>query len=63
MRESNTAAKNLYAKYGFVWVAQRKAYYTDNNENADILWINDMTTSEWRRLFNANREALGLPPV
>jgi ribosomal-protein-alanine N-acetyltransferase len=63
VRESNTAAKNLYAKYGFAWVAQRKGYYTDNNENADILWINDMTTSDWRRVFNQNRKALGLPPV
>src|SRR4028119_195836 len=63
VRESNTAAKNLYAKYGFAWVAQRKGYYTDNNENADILWINDMTTNDWRRLFNANCQALGLPPA
>lgn len=61
VRESNTAAKNLYAKYGFVSVGQRKGYYSDNNENADILWINDMTTNDWRRRFDANRAALVLP--
>ncbi|MBC8101668.1 MAG: ribosomal protein S18-alanine N-acetyltransferase [Cytophagales bacterium] len=62
VRETNDPAKRLYEKYGFEWVAIRKAYYSDNNENADILWINDMTTSEWRRRFAANRAALGLPP-
>jgi ribosomal-protein-alanine N-acetyltransferase len=60
VRETNTVAQNLYKKYGFVWAAIRKAYYSDNNENADILWINDMTTNEWRRLFAENRAALGL---
>lgn len=60
VRESNDVAKRLYEKYGFEWVAIRKAYYSDNNENADILWINDMTTPEWRGRFAAHRAALGL---
>ena len=62
VRATNEPAKHLYKKYGYEWVAIRKAYYADNNENADILWINDMTTGEWRRLYAANRAALGLPP-
>lgn len=60
VRESNHVAKRLYEKYGFEWVAIRKAYYSDNNENADILWINDMTSAEWRRRFAAHKAALGL---
>jgi len=59
VRETNDHAKRLYAKYGFTWVAIRKGYYSDNNENADIYWINDMTTPEWRRLFAENRAKLG----
>ena len=63
VRETNVAAKRLYLKYGFKWVAQRKAYYTDNQENADIMWIDDMTTPAWRKTFADRRAALGLPPV
>lgn len=61
VRSTNEPAQRLYKKYGYIWVAIRKAYYADNNENADILWINDMMTPEWRRLFAANRTVLGLP--
>ncbi|MBC7806344.1 MAG: ribosomal protein S18-alanine N-acetyltransferase [Akkermansiaceae bacterium] len=59
VRETNDAAQKLYEKYGFVHVAIRKAYYSDNGENADILWINDMLAPEWRDLFERNRAALG----
>jgi ribosomal-protein-alanine N-acetyltransferase len=61
VRESNTAAKALYEKYGFHWVSQRRAYYSDNNEHADIFWIDDMTRADWRRHFAALRADLGLP--
>ena len=59
VRETNDAAQGLYAKYGFIHVAIRKAYYSDNGENADILWINDMLDPVWRESFDANRAALG----
>ena len=60
VRANNDAARRLYEKYGFVWVAVRKGYYSDNNENADILWINNLDDPEWRRRFAKNRAALGL---
>lgn len=63
VRERNDVAQRLYAKYGFVRAAARKGYYSDTGENADIMWINDMDSLEWRRLFAAHRVALGLPPV
>jgi ribosomal-protein-alanine N-acetyltransferase len=63
VRETNEPARCLYQKYGYVWVAIRKAYYSDNNENAEILWIDDMTTGEWRRRFAANCAALGVSPT
>jgi len=61
VRETNDPAQKLYARYGFIHVAIRKAYYSDNGENADILWINDMTAPEWRELFARNRADLGRP--
>ena len=42
VRESNTAAKNLYYKYGFRDSGIRKGYYADNNENALLMWKTDL---------------------
>lgn len=39
VRESNIAAQRLYEKYGFKEVGLRKAYYSDNNEDAMIMWL------------------------
>ena len=58
VRSGNEVGIGLYKKYGFVWAAIRKGYYADNNENADIMWIHDMTTPEWQRQFADNRAAL-----
>lgn len=38
VRRSNTPAKNLYAKYGFIEEGVRKNYYSDNKEDAIIMW-------------------------
>ena len=61
VRETNEAAKRLYEKYGFVWVAVRKAYYGDNKENADILWLYDMEAPAWQTRFEELRAALASP--
>ena len=39
VRTSNTAAKNLYNRFGFVTEGIRKKYYIDNNEDAEIMWL------------------------
>lgn len=38
VRVSNSIAQNLYQKMGFRSVGVRKGYYTDNNEDALIMW-------------------------
>lgn len=43
VRESNYVAHNLYLKYGFEDVAVRRQYYSDNRENARIMWAEDIT--------------------
>lgn len=40
VRPSNQAARNLYTKLGFVEQGRRKKYYSDNNEDAIIMWVN-----------------------
>lgn len=42
VRESNTAAQNLYLKYGFRAAGIRKEYYADERENAIIMWKEDV---------------------
>lgn len=38
VRVSNNVAQRLYHKYGFERVGVRKGYYTDNKEDAIIMW-------------------------
>jgi len=45
VRASNTDAQNLYAKYGFVEVGLRRAYYTDNREDGVLMTIEDVTSA------------------
>ena len=38
VRVSNLAAQRLYEKYGFRPAGIRRRYYSDNNEDAIIMW-------------------------
>ncbi|MDQ6931319.1 MAG: ribosomal protein S18-alanine N-acetyltransferase [Candidatus Eremiobacteraeota bacterium] len=42
VRESNVAAQRLYRKYGFTIVSTRRGYYSDNNENALVMWAGNL---------------------
>ncbi len=42
VRKSNAAAQALYGKYGFRDCGTRKRYYSDNNEDAVIMWKEDV---------------------
>lgn len=39
VRASNIPAINLYKKYGFIESGLRKGYYSDNNEDAILMWL------------------------
>jgi [ribosomal protein S18]-alanine N-acetyltransferase len=39
VRVSNHVAQNLYRKYGFKNGGIRKGYYTDNHEDAIVMWV------------------------
>ena len=43
VRKSNIPAQNLYKKYGFTEAGIRKAYYSDNHEDAIIMWNKSIT--------------------
>lgn len=39
VRESNIAAQKLYQSFGLKKAGIRKRYYTDNNEDAIVMWV------------------------
>lgn len=51
VRVSNTAAINLYQKYGFTSFGTRKGYYQDNNEDALIMWTKNIFFDEFRENY------------
>jgi [ribosomal protein S18]-alanine N-acetyltransferase len=42
VRKSNQTAQALYNKFGFVAEGIRKSYYTDNGEDAIIMWKHEV---------------------
>lgn len=53
VRVSNDPAIELYKKFGFQIMGERKHYYMDNLENALIMWTEDITSPEYRRLLES----------
>lgn len=58
VRVSNEPAINLYKKYGFNSLGTRKAYYQDNNEDALIMWTENIFYDKFKSVFNQNKEKL-----
>ena len=50
-RVSNFIAQRLYEKYGFKTVGIRRAYYSDNREDAVIMTTSPINTGEYQQLF------------
>ena len=48
VRQNNHAARHLYKKFGFYEAAIRKNYYTDNGENAIVMWADNIHTHAYR---------------
>jgi ribosomal-protein-alanine N-acetyltransferase len=49
VRASNRGAQRLYAQFGFAPVAVRKQYYTDNREDAIVMFLDDIAAQLLRR--------------
>jgi ribosomal-protein-alanine N-acetyltransferase len=58
VRESNVAAQNLYKKYGFTVVSTRRGYYSDNDENALVMWAGNLKGAIYQNRLNALKESL-----
>ncbi len=58
VRVSNNAAIGLYSKYGFNSLGTRKHYYQDNNEDALIMWTENIFYDKFKSVYNKNKETL-----
>jgi ribosomal-protein-alanine N-acetyltransferase len=58
VRESNQTAQNLYKKYGFAVVNTRRGYYSDNDENALVMWAGNLKGTIYRNRLASLKESL-----
>jgi len=59
VRVSNTPAIKLYEKYGFQSLGTRKGYYQDNNEDALIMWTENIFYDKFKNNYDENLKKLG----
>ena len=52
VRVSNYAAQNLYRKYGFREAGLRHRYYSDNQEDALIMWTDEINSPAYKQKFS-----------
>lgn len=58
VRVSNESAQSLYRKYGFTNQGLRRHYYSDNGEDAYIMWSPSVREPEWVKTFQRLRREL-----
>jgi len=59
VRVSNQSAQALYRKYTFREEGIRRRYYSDNNEDALIMWSEALDSPHYQQRFREIRESLG----
>ena len=60
VRVSNKKAIHLYEKFGFKSLGLRKKYYQDNNEDALIMWSENIFDKKYKDLYNNMKKELGI---
>lgn len=58
VRVTNYNAQNLYRKYGFREAGLRHRYYSDNQEDALIMWTDEINSPAYRDHFQQLKSAL-----
>jgi ribosomal-protein-alanine N-acetyltransferase len=58
VRVSNTIAQNLYQKYGFREAGVRRRYYSDNHEDALIMWTDEINSPAYKQKFQELKSVL-----
>ena len=58
VRESNVVAQALYSAFGFETVGRRRAYYTDDGEDALVMTTPELTEPAMQTIMRTERERL-----
>ncbi len=58
VRVSNAPAIALYEKYGFKSLGVRKGYYQNNDEDALIMWTENIFYDKFKSIYEQNLESL-----
>jgi ribosomal-protein-alanine N-acetyltransferase len=58
VRVTNQAAQKLYEKYTFKEMGVRRRYYSDNNEDALVMWTDPIDSDTFQETLQRNRDAL-----
>jgi ribosomal-protein-alanine N-acetyltransferase len=58
VRVSNEVAQRLYEKYTFKEMGIRRRYYSDNGEDALVMWTDPIDSDSFQTTLLRNREAL-----
>jgi [ribosomal protein S18]-alanine N-acetyltransferase len=65
VRVTNWGAQRMYSRFGFRPVGIRKGYYQETNEDAVVMWTDDIRGTEYDRLLERIGEGFpgGAPPT
>jgi ribosomal-protein-alanine N-acetyltransferase len=58
VRASNTVAQNLYRKYTFKEMGVRRKYYSDNREDALVMWTDALDSESFTAALERNEHKL-----
>jgi ribosomal-protein-alanine N-acetyltransferase len=58
VRTTNDYAMKMYEGFAFKVIGRRKGYYTDNGEDAIVMWSDSIHSPRFRRAFEANLERI-----
>jgi ribosomal-protein-alanine N-acetyltransferase len=58
VRTSNDHAQRLYEAFGFKVIGRRRGYYTDNGEDAIVMWSDSIYSPRFRRAYEANLQRI-----
>jgi ribosomal-protein-alanine N-acetyltransferase len=58
VRATNSVAQNLYRKYTFKEMGVRRRYYSDNGEDALVMWTDALDSGSFEAAFDQNERKL-----
>jgi [ribosomal protein S18]-alanine N-acetyltransferase len=58
VRATNAVAQNLYRKYTFKEMGVRRRYYSDNGEDALVMWTDALDSDSFREVLERNERKL-----